>query len=137
MSNYFPNSMLNKEALLSCEEIASKLSTFYEQAHLYHLQTSSYAEHMALGGLYECIGSFKDGCLEQLMGYKGMKLKAFKIDALKNYSTGVSKSFVQEIQEFSHKLIKYGKENHMPGISAMAEELSGKLAKTAYLLTLT
>lgn len=38
---------------LNIEGVASRLSFFYEQIHLIHWQTTSIAEHKALGELYE------------------------------------------------------------------------------------
>jgi len=135
MNNIFPKGMIKQE--LTCEIIASKLSIFYEQIHLLHLQTSSYAEHMALGGLYEYIGGFKDDTLEKIMGYKSVRLKAFDLGGtLKEYSPGLSIELVQELKDFAYDLQLYAGEYNMPDIENTAQELSGQAAKTLYLLTL-
>jgi len=136
MKAIFPKSMLSK-GISSCEDIASKLSTFYEQIHLFHLQTKSYAEHMALGGLYEFISCFKDDVLEKIMGYKGMRLKAYPIETLKNYSPGCSQALVNDIKVFAEQLSAYAIEYNMPSVDDVSQDLSGQAAKTAYLLTLT
>lgn len=127
--------MNNKE--LSCEEIASKLSYFYEQLHLYHLQTSSYAEHKALNGMYDFVASFKDTILEQLQGYKGVRLKAYTIAPLKSHSPGSSTVLINEIKEFSKSLKHYAQMYEMEGIDSINQDLEGECAKTLYLLTLS
>ena len=134
--DYFPNSMKNNKEL-SCEEVASKISNFYEQLHLLHLQTTSYAEHKALGSFYSCIGEFKDSVLEQLMGYKGVRLKVFDLGTLRTYSPGLSSIVVNEVKDFSDQLSAYAIANKMPSIDDMSQGLSGEAAKTLYLLTLT
>ena len=70
----FPDSMKPSKGFtegLTLETIASRLTYFQEQIHLLHWQTNSYAEHKALGGLYEYIQDFKDELIEKLMGYTG------------------------------------------------------------------
>ena len=66
----FPDEMM-KSGELNLETIAGKLTYFHEQLHLTHWQTKSYAEHQALGGLYDYVHDFKDGVIEKLMGYTG------------------------------------------------------------------
>lgn len=131
----FPTNMMNKSEL-TCETIAGKLATFYEQAHLTHLQTSSYAEHMALGEFYECIAEFKDSVLEKIMGYKGMRIGVYSIDPLKPYTPGLAKTIVEEVKVFAEELCTFAQKNAMPDVEGMSEVLSGKAAKTLYLLTL-
>lgn len=42
------------------------------QAHIYHLQTTSYAKHKALGDYYEGIVNLIDGIVESYMGKYGI-----------------------------------------------------------------
>jgi len=135
MKNLFPTNMMNKE--LSCEEIASKLSNFYEQIHLLHLQTKSYAEHMALGGFYEFLGGFKDDVLEKIMGYKGLRLNSYSLGTLRTYTPGMSAVVVGEVKDFAEQLSAYAIEYNMPSVDDVSQDLSGQAAKTLYLLTLT
>jgi len=61
-NSFFPEEMMSKSSKeLSLESIAGTLTYFHEQLHLLHWQTTSYAQHQALGGLYEYVHSFKDG----------------------------------------------------------------------------
>ena len=64
----FPEEMM-KSGELNLETIAGKLTYFHEQLHLTHWQTTSYAEHKALGKLYEYVQDFKDDVIEKLMVY--------------------------------------------------------------------
>jgi hypothetical protein len=48
------------------------------QAHIYHLQTSSYAQHIALQGYYEGIIPLIDGLVESFQGKYGI-LRGYKM----------------------------------------------------------
>ena len=126
--------MLNGSEM-SVDSVAAKLTYFHEQLHLLHWQTSSYAEHQALGGLYDYVHDFKDGVVEKLMGYTGKRPKAFKIEPLSD-GAGAS-NVVSELMSFSSSLKSYAESNGYHDISNLADALSGEAAKTKYLLTLS
>jgi len=130
----FPSEMLNGSEM-SVDSVAAKLTYFHEQLHLLHWQTSSYAEHQALGGLYDYVHDFKDGVVEKLMGYTGKRPKAFKIEPLSD-GAGAS-NVVSELMSFSSSLKSYAESNGYHDISNLADALSGEAAKTKYLLTLS
>ena len=48
--------------------LASHLLFSQTQAHVFHLQTGSYAEHKALQGFYEGIGDLADSLIESYQG---------------------------------------------------------------------
>ena len=120
---------------MSVDSVAAKLTYFHEQLHLLHWQTTSYAEHQALGGLYDYVHDFKDGVVEKLMGYTGKRPKAFKIEPLSD-GAGAS-NVVSELMSFSSSLKSYAESNSYHDISNLADALSGEAAKTRYLLTLS
>ena len=130
----FPSEMLNGSEM-SVDSVAAKLTYFHEQLHLLHWQTTSYAEHQALGGLYDYVHDFKDGVVEKLMGYTGKRPKAFKIEPLSD-GAGAS-NVVSELMSFSSSLKSYAESNGYHDISNLADALSGEAAKTKYLLTLS
>jgi hypothetical protein len=130
----FPSEMLSGSEM-SVDSVAAKLTYFHEQLHLLHWQTTSYAEHQALGGLYDYVHDFKDGVVEKLMGYTGKRPKAFKIEPLSD-GAGAS-NVVSELMSFSSSLKSYGESNGYHDISNLADALSGEAAKTKYLLTLS
>jgi DNA-binding ferritin-like protein len=129
----FPEEMLSSGEM-SLESVASKLTYFHEQLHLLHWQTTSYAQHKALGKLYEYIQDFKDGVIEKLMGYTGKRPGAYKIDPLGNSN---ATAIVSELMSFSSSLKSYAESNGYHDISNLADALSGEAAKTKYLLTLS
>ena len=120
--------------VLTLETIASKLTYFQEQVHLLHWQTNSYAEHKALGSLYEYIQEFKDDLIEKLMGYIGRKPAVYKLEPL---STSTSNVVVDELISFAKLLKEYGEMNCYQDVCNLSDSLSGETAKTKYLLTLT
>jgi DNA-binding ferritin-like protein len=129
----FPEEMLNSGEL-TLESIAGKLTYFHEQLHLLHWQTKSYAQHKALGKLYEYVQDFKDGVIEKLMGYTGKRPGVYKIEAL---SGADSNSVVTALMDFSSNLKRYAESNSYHDIANLADALSGEAAKTKYLLTLS
>ena len=129
----FPEEMM-KSGELNLETIAGKLTYFHEQLHLLHWQTKSYAEHQALGGLYDYVHDFKDGVIEKLMGYTGKRPAPYKIEPLIN-CTG--NECVSNILSFASSLKSYAESNSYHDIANLADALSGEAAKTKYLLTLS
>jgi DNA-binding ferritin-like protein len=129
----FPDEMM-KSGELNLETIAGKLTYFHEQLHLTHWQTTSYAEHKALGKLYEYVQDFKDGVIEKLMGYTGKRPNPYKIEALTN-CTG--NECVSNLLSFASSLKSYAESNSYHDIANLADALSGEAAKTKYLLTLS
>jgi len=129
----FPDEMM-KSGELNLETIAGKLTYFHEQLHLLHWQTKSYAEHQALGGLYDYVHDFKDGVIEKIMGYTGKRPGVYKIEAL---SSADSNSVVTALMDFSSNLKRYAESNSYHDIANLADALSGEAAKTKFLLTLS
>jgi len=133
VKSLFPQEMLSSGEL-NLETIAGKLTHFHEQLHLTHWQTTSYAEHQALGALYDYVHDFKDGVIEKLMGYTGKRPMPYKIEPLTN-CTG--NECVSNLLSFASSLKSYAESNGYHDISNLADALSGEAAKTKYLLTLS
>jgi DNA-binding ferritin-like protein len=136
VKSLFPEDMMSKGigSELSLESIAAKLTYFELQTHLLHWQTTSYAQHKALGKLYEYVQDFKDGLIEKIMGYTGKRPSAYKIEALGGANAS---SVVSELMNFASQLKTYGEKNSFHDVCNLADSLSGETAKTKYLLTLT
>ena len=136
LKSLFPEDMISKGtgSELSLESIAAKLTYFHEQLHLLHWQTSSYAEHQALGGLYDYVHDFKDGLVEKIMGYTGKRPSIYKIEPLTNCTAG---QCVSDLLSFASALKMYGEKNSFHDVCNLADALSGEAAKTKYLLTLS
>lgn len=120
---------------MTTEEIAGKLTFFQEQIHMIHWETRSFAEHKATGELYEYIQDFKDKVIEKLMGYTGKRIQAMKIELIGNKAD--SMEVVDRILKFAEELMNHAESNKFLDVENMAQELSGKAAKTKYLLTLS
>ena len=135
VKSLFPDDMMKSSSEgLTLDSIAAKLTYFHEQLHLLHWQTSSYAEHMALGGLYDYVHDFKDGLIEKIMGYTGKRPGAYKIEPL---GAANASSVVSELMNFASQLKTYGEKNSFHDVCNLADSLSGEAAKTKYLLTLS
>lgn len=132
----FPQEMMKSSGgEMTLETVAAKLTYFHEQLHLLHWTTQSYAEHQALGGLYDYVHDFKDGVVEKLMGYIGRRPKAFKLEPLSD--TASSSMVVSELITFAHDLMTWAERNQYCDVENLAQSLSGEAAKTKYLLTLS
>lgn len=135
VKSLFPDDMMKSSSEgLTLESIAAKLTYFHEQLHLTHWQTTSYAEHKALGKLYEYVQDFKDEVVEKLMGYTGKRPSAYKIEPLTN-CTGMQ--CATDLMSFASSLKMYGEKNRFHDVCNLADALSGEAAKTKYLLTLS
>jgi hypothetical protein len=136
IKSLFPEDMIKSSSSegLTLESIAGKLTHFHEQLHLLHWQTQSYAEHQALGGLYDYVHDFKDGLVEKLMGYLNKRPGIFKIEPLSN---ATPMAVVESLCMFASDLKAYGEANKFHDVCNLADALSGEAAKTKYLLTLS
>jgi hypothetical protein len=136
LKSLFPEDMMKSSSSegLTLETIAGKLTYFHEQLHLTHWQTTSYAEHQALGSLYDYVQDFKDDVIEKLMGYIGKRPTPYKIEPLTN-CTGMQCTL--DLLSFASQLKAYGEVNKFHDVCNLADALSGQAAKTKYLLTLS
>lgn len=64
--------MAEKQTMEPVAKFVSLLLHARTSAHILHLQTRSYAQHMALGGLYESIGGLADDFVEAFQGLYGI-----------------------------------------------------------------
>lgn len=117
---------------MTLESIAAKLTYFESQIQLIHWETTSHAEHSALN-FYDDIGSFKDDVMEKLMGYMGRRPSGFKVDAILPGQD--SADVVTQVKDWAYELYEWAGANHYCDVENMAQDLSGKAAKTLYLLT--
>ena len=135
LKSVFPQEMLSSASGdLTPDSIATKLTYFELQLHNLHWATRSYAEHQALGGLYDYVHDFKDGLVEKIMGYTGKRPAPYKIEPLIN-CTG--EQCVSNLLSFASALKMYGEKNGYHDVCNLADSLSGEAAKTKYLLTLS
>lgn len=134
----FPEKMMgNSGGELSLDKIKAKLNYFELQLHELHWQTRGFAEHEALGKIYDIVFDVKDEIVEKIMGYTGVRTKAMPVDTIKDYAPGMAEQVVNELQIFAKQLEAFGESNGMPDIENIAQSLSGDAAQTKYRLTLS
>lgn len=73
-------------------KMVSHLLHSRNQAHVYHLQTKSFAEHMALNGYYDGIVDLVDGLIESYQGKYGIieKYTSFELNSYKSNKDTIS-----------------------------------------------
>ena len=122
---------------LTPEEIISSLFSFHNNAHFYHLQTSSFAEHKALDNLYKELVEFKDEISEKLLGYTGRRFLSISYQSTPAYTVGVSTTLCTDIMNFSRRLGDLAQGKGWKDIYNISDSLHGLAAQTKYLLTLS
>jgi hypothetical protein len=123
---------------LTPELVQSKLFYLSDAAHKLHLDTKSYAQHKALGKLYEGLIGFRDEISEKMMGYMdGKRIGSIKVGALPEFSEKAAMDLAKEVRDFGMELKEYAEEKDFCDVENVAQSLSGLGASTVYLLTLT
>ena len=102
------------------------------QVHIFHLQTTTYAEHMALGDLYDAVQDTTDEWAEALIGSENGKRPSLKTNIeLSDYSEGAAAKYVEEFIGWLNKI------GDLPtDVLNMRDDLLAKAHKTRYLLSL-
>lgn len=74
-----------------CEMVCNILHS-RNQAHVFHLQTKSYAEHKALNDYYDAVVPLFDGIVESYQGKYGIikNFKTFKVEQYRNGKKTIS-----------------------------------------------
>jgi len=138
IKSLFPEGMMESAgSSLSLDAVKAKLNYFELQLHELHWQTRGFAEHEALGKIYDRVFDLKDEIVEKIMGYSGVRTKAMPIQQIKDYSPGMSEQVIGELIRFASQLEEFGESNNMPDIENIAQSLSGDAAQTKYRLTLS
>ena len=102
------------------------------QVRVLHWGTSSYAEHVALGGLYDAISDATDKIAEALMGAQGKRLQLKGTLELVDYAEGMPASYVAGIGQALESITDLPTD-----ILNTRDDLLGAVHKTSYLLTLS
>lgn len=115
------------------EQVAKFISTLLhsrEQAHIFHLQTTSYAAHKALQGYYEDIVDLIDTYVESYQGRYGILTgyttasQIYDVDTTMKYFVGLQ-TFVDAVRQ---ELPQDGELNNT------IDEISGLISSTIYKL---
>lgn len=118
-----------------------KLTTFLaflSQIKIFHWQTKSYAQHIALGNVYEALDKLFDRFVEVYYGKYGRPNKEMNYGfSLDSYSP---QSLVNVIQEYKDKIMADLSEDLANGenkdLLNIKDEIEGEINQLLYLLTL-
>lgn len=118
--------------------IVTKLLTFQNQVKILHWQTTSYAEHKTLDGLFDELGGNIDEFVETFMGKYGrvMAQNSFNL-SLQNYSALAPMDLMnQMIAYLSVELPTMLDAQKDTDLLNIRDEILGNVNQTKYLLTL-
>jgi len=115
-------------------EMVSLLLHSRTQAHTLHLQTKSYAEHMALNGYYDGIGDLVDGLIESYQG-KYSILKGYKQYPIEDYKdTTTTINYLKELCDKVCDLKNCCKDSYIQNqIDTICELINSTLYKMRFL----
>ena len=102
------------------------------QVRVLHWGTSSYAEHEALGDLYEAVNDATDKIAEALMGAQGKRLQLKGTLELVDYAEGMPADYVAGIGKALESITGLPTD-----ILNTRDDLLGAVHKALYLLTLS
>jgi len=115
-------------------EMVSLLLHSRTQAHILHLQTKSYPEHMALNAYYDGIGDLVDGLVESYQGQYGI-IENYKSYDIQNYkSTDATIKYLEGVCDKVSKLRDCCKDSYIQNqIDTICELVNSTLYKLKFL----
>ena len=122
---------------MSPDSIASKLFNMHTKAHFYHLQTTSFAQHKMLKGLYKDLENSKDAISEYLLGIQAPKrFGTLTTEAVEPFSEECVAKLLDEGFSFTISLCDYAQQRGLEELCNLSSNLQGTFAKAKYLNTL-
>jgi hypothetical protein len=114
----------------------TKFLLIQNQIRIYHWQTKSYAEHKALGKLYEGLDPLIDSFVESYFGKKGVRKATNTFDIqLTNYKSGSSNAMLNDAIQFVTNDLQSVIEGDTD-LQNIRDEMLALFNQTKYLLTL-
>ena len=115
-------------------QLVSKLLHSRNQVHIFHLQTKSYAEHIALNDYYDGVLGLFDGLIESYQGKHGIILN-YKCDGFDNYKSGEQViNYLKKLDGDIDTLRKSVKESYLQNqIDTIQELINSTLYKLRFL----
>jgi hypothetical protein len=133
MNDYSQNSSESGETEDPQEELLCEMLEASAQAKVFHWQTSSFAEHEALGDFYEGFNELMDKFIESYQGCYGrimmgcdMEVKPYTLDAPVTFLE-VFKSYISG----NARMLVMGN----PALTNILDEINGLVDQTIYRLT--
>lgn len=116
------------------QELLNELFEAQLQSKLFHWQTSSFAEHKALGEFYDGISDLVDEFVESYMGCYGRPMVDLEIEA-KQYTMEAPMEFLKSFKEYlmgGARMVVLGNS----ALNNILDEMQSLTEKTLYLLSL-
>jgi hypothetical protein len=115
-------------------EMVSLLLHSRTQAHTLHLQTKSFAEHMALNGYYDGIGDLVDGLVESYQGQYGIIESYKSYDIVSYKSTEATTKYLQDLCNKVNSLRDCCKDSYIQNqIDTVCELINSTVYKLRFL----
>lgn len=113
----------------------AQLINYQEQIRIFHWQTKSFAEHKALGKLYESLSDLIDQFVEVYFGKYGRRNEPLEF-SLENYEEGMSVRIIDEAIGFLTNEVPITLQAQDTDLLNIRDEMLSSLNRTKYLLTL-
>jgi hypothetical protein len=133
MNDYSQNSSESGEMEDPQEELLCEMLEASAQAKVFHWQTSSFAEHEAMGEFYEGFNDLMDKFIESYQGCYGRIMMGCDME-VKPYTLDAPITFLEEFKSY----ISGGARMLVIGNSALTnilDEINGLVEQTIYRLT--
>lgn len=125
------------EGALTPDSIMNMLFHLHSEAHYYHLQTTSFAQHKMLDELYHELQDSKDTICEYLLGKQAPKrFGNLAPHTIPPFSPMAVDMHLDEGCMFSEQLCDYAEAQDDEQLCNLASELYGLFRKSKYLNTL-
>lgn len=110
-----------------------------DQAHIFHWQTKSFAQHEAFGNFYEAFLEATDLLAEMIMGIKGRPTLGMAASiSLKDYSEDTVSTFINDSYDLmNNKLEMICSSTENEEVFDQARIIVAEIDKLKYLLTLS
>lgn len=116
--------------------IAAVLMWAKTQFHLFHIQTTSYEIHQALGTFYEEVTELADDIIECLLGRLNLRLSKLALPSMVPLASREPLDAMDKMTIFADQLFHYGNDLNYQDIANLAAELQQLINKTRYRLSL-
>ena len=133
MSDYSQPSSESGEMEDPQEELLCEMLEASAQAKVFHWQTSSFAEHEALGDFYEAFNPLVDRFIESYQGCYGRIMMGCDME-VKPYTLDAPITFLEEFKSYisgGARMLVIGN----PALTNILDEINGLVDQTIYRLT--
>jgi hypothetical protein len=133
MNDYSQNSSESGEMEDPQEELLCEMLEASAQAKVFHWQTSSFAEHDALGEFYEGFNNLMDRFIESYQGCYGRIMMGCDME-VKPYTLDAPITFLEEFKSYisgGARMLVIGN----PALTNILDEINGLVDQTIYRLT--